>query len=87
MFIIHLFQFKWNEEAPFPSYRTLASMMGISEKSAKRYARQLQIKGYLLRAKREGRTNKFDLTNLINALEQKIEADRQSPTHMPEDIF
>jgi DNA-binding MarR family transcriptional regulator len=88
MFIIHLFQFKWNEDAPFPSYRKLASMMGLTEKSVKRYARQLERKGYLVRDKRDGRTNEFNLTGLINALEQKTLFDSKSTEPVQyEDIF
>src|SRR5579872_6120930 len=30
MFVLQLMSFKWNEQAPFPSYKTLAQRMGIT---------------------------------------------------------
>lgn len=68
IFIIHLMQFKWTERSPFPSYRRLADRMGVTEISIKRYARAMEKKGYLQRAKRTGRTNVFHLTGLIDQL-------------------
>lgn len=70
MFLVHLFQHKWDAKAPFPGYRTLSKMMGISEKSVKRYARTLEQKGFLKRMGRAGRSNRFDLSPLISALEE-----------------
>jgi hypothetical protein len=39
MFVLQLMAFKWSEEAPFPSYTTLAKRMGITDKQARRYAK------------------------------------------------
>lgn len=68
MFIIHLMQHKWTEEAPFPSYGLLAERMGISVKTARRFAASLQQKKYLWREYRIGATNLFHLDKLMQAL-------------------
>ena len=84
MFVVHLFQHKWDAKAPFPGYRSLSTMMGISEKSAKRYARSLEQKGFLKRETRAGRSSRFDLSPLIRSLE-KINFQKLSPLTRPED--
>jgi hypothetical protein len=68
LFVINLMAFKWDEEAPFPGYKTLAARMGISDKMARRYAQSLEVKGYLRRQIRTGQTNRFDLTPLFDTL-------------------
>ena len=68
MFVIHLMQHKWGADAPFPSYRTLAQRMGVSVKTARRFAVSLQNKKYLHREFRIGATNLFYLDKLIAAL-------------------
>jgi hypothetical protein len=73
LFIIHLMRFKWGEEAPFPTYKTLASLMGISTKMARRHAQSLQQKKYLIREIRKGSPNKFDLHPLFEALESHLD--------------
>jgi len=73
MFIIHLIRYKWNEMAPYPGYKTLAKQMGVSHKSARRYAQSLEAKGYLRRRVRIAETNRFDISPLIAALEKHLE--------------
>lgn len=68
MFVIHLMQHKWGAAAPFPAYRTLAQRMGVSVKTARRFAASLQQKQYLHREFRIGATNLFYLDKLIAAL-------------------
>lgn len=68
MFVIHVMQYKWDEQAPFPSYPTIARQMGVSAKSAQRYAASLEQKKFLKRESRTGATNRFDLTPLFDAL-------------------
>jgi DnaD-like protein len=68
MFVLHLMQFKWDEKAPFPGYKTLAGQMGISHKMARTHARSLEIKKLLRREMRVGQTNRFDLGPLFDAL-------------------
>ena len=53
-------EFKWEQHAPFTSYSTLATRMGISTKMVRRYAKNLEQKGCLKRLIRTGRTNRFD---------------------------
>jgi DNA-binding transcriptional regulator YhcF (GntR family) len=73
LFVIHLMRFKWGEGAPFPSYKKLARLMGVSAKMARRYAQALEQKKLLVRNARKGRPNRFDLRPLFEALEKRIE--------------
>ena len=69
MFVIHLMQYKWGADAPFPAYKTIADRMCVSVKTAQRLAKSLQDKDYLYRQFRRGETNVFHLNKLIKALE------------------
>lgn len=73
LFVIHLMDFKWGEDAPWPSYRTLAKRMGVSDKMVRRHAQALATKGYLLREERRAQTNRFHLNGLFRALENHLE--------------
>lgn len=73
MFIIQLMRHKWNEDAPYPSYRRIASRMGVGEKAARRHAASLEAKGYLVRERRQSQTNLFRLEALFIALEKRVE--------------
>lgn len=68
MFVVHLMQHKWGVEAPYPGYKTLAKRMAVSDKTARRLAKSLEDKKYLVREIREAQTNKFHLKRLIDAL-------------------
>jgi DNA-binding MarR family transcriptional regulator len=68
MFIVHLMQHKWGAEAPYPGYKTIAKRMGVSDKTARRLAKSLEDKKYLVREVREANTNLFHLTKLMSAL-------------------
>jgi len=72
LFVLQLMTFKWTAEAPFPSYKTLAKRMGITDKMARRYAAALEGKGYLKRTPRIGNTNTFDLGPLFQALSNAL---------------
>ena len=78
MFVVQLMAFKWTQDAPFPSYKKLARRMGISDKMVRRYAANLEAKGYLNREARIGSTNAFDLTPLFAALEKALELERKA---------
>lgn len=80
LFILHLMEFKWDANAPFPGYKTLASRMGVSDKMARRYAQSLETKKLLRRQKRVGQTNRFDLTPLFDALVKAVDQDEQKKT-------
>jgi hypothetical protein len=68
MFIVHLMQHKWGAEAPYPGYKTIAKRMGVSDKTARRLAKSLEDKKYLVREVREANTNRFHLAKLMSAL-------------------
>jgi len=74
MFVLQLMAFKWSEDAPFPSYTTLAKRMGITDKQARRYAKALEEKNFLKRNPRIGSSNRFDLQPLFDALAEALEA-------------
>jgi hypothetical protein len=76
MFVLHLMAHKWTPDPPFPSYRTLAKRMGVTDKMARRYASNLEKKGLLKREGRIGGTNAFDLTPLFQILVTTIAAER-----------
>jgi DNA-binding IclR family transcriptional regulator len=77
MFVLQLMAFKWSEEAPFPNYTTLAKRMGITDKQARRYAKALEDKGFLIRNPRIGSSNSFDLQPLFDALAYALQATTQ----------
>jgi hypothetical protein len=68
MFVLQLMTFKWDQALPFPSYKTIAQRMGITDKMARRYAQSLDRKGYLRRQYKQQATNRFDLTGLFEAI-------------------
>jgi DNA-binding MarR family transcriptional regulator len=68
MFVVHLMQHKWGEASPYPGYKTIAKRMGVSDKTARRLARSLEQKTYLIREVRQANTNRFHLTKLMTAL-------------------
>src|SRR5260370_23363755 len=68
MFVLQLMTFKWDSEAPFPSYATIARRMGVSEKMVRRYARSLEGKGLLRRQFQLRAPNRFDLSGLFQAV-------------------
>jgi hypothetical protein len=82
MFVIHLMQYKWDEAAPFPGYKRIARLMGVSDKMVRRYALSLEQKGYLLRVARRSTTNRFDLRRLFAVLEKTIAEQQNAATPM-----
>jgi hypothetical protein len=72
MFITHLMDYKWDAQAPFPGYKTIASFMGVTVKQARRLAKSLDDKKYLRREIRESTTNRFYLDGLFKALEKRV---------------
>ena len=79
LFVLHLMEFKWGEENPFPGYKTLATRMGISPKMARRHAQSLEQKHYLNREIRIAQTNRFDLAPLFDALLKASAQDGSAP--------
>ena len=68
MFVVHLMQHKWGQEAPYPGYKTIARRLAVSDKTARRLATTREDKKYLVREVRRATTNRFHLTKLITAL-------------------
>lgn len=68
MFVLHLMTFKWEAAAPYPSYKTLAKRMNVSETMVRAYARSLSKKGYLIRQYQKKAPNRFDLNPLFAAI-------------------
>jgi len=68
LLVLNLMAFKWDEKAPFPSYRTLAERMGVSVAYARKLAASLEKKGYLVREARIGASNQFNLSPLFERL-------------------
>src|SRR3712207_3956972 len=69
MFIIHIWQYWWNEKDPYPSLRTIAERMGISWRNAQRYVASLRQKGVLVVSPRFAAglgqmTNEYDFSPL-----------------------
>lgn len=91
LFVVHLMSYKWNASAPFPGYKTVAKRMGVSEVYARKLARSLEDKGYLVREIRVGTTNRFNLKPLFNRLskfvaEQNRKRTAQGDKHLSEEL-
>lgn len=71
LFVIHLFDYKRDKKPPYPSYKTLATYMGVTDKMVRLHAKRLEEKGYLKRHVRVGLPNLFDLNPLIAELERQ----------------
>lgn len=68
MLILELMTFKWDADAPYPTYGRIAKRMGVSEKMVRRYARNIERKGLLRRHFQNRAPNRFDLSSLFEAL-------------------
>jgi hypothetical protein len=79
VFVLELMVFKWNEQAPFPSYHTLAQRMGVTTEMTRRHAKSLEAKGMLKRLRRTGQSNVFDLLPLTNTLMAVLELEQHIP--------
>ena len=77
MLVIHLMLHKWDSDAPYPGFKTLAKRMGMSMTAARGHARKLEIKRYLRRERQVGTTNRFHLEPLFEALEKLRPADEK----------
>lgn len=77
MFVLELMAYKWSGDAPFPSYKSLAARMGVTDK-VRRYAANLEGKGYLQREARIGSTNMFNLNPLFAALASALEEEKKA---------
>ncbi len=69
LFLIHLFSYKWTVDSPYPSLTTIALKMGVKEGAVRKYARDLERKGFIKRILRKGETSRYNLDPLIKKLE------------------
>lgn len=72
MLLVHLHQFKWTKDAPFPSVARLARLMGCSPRNIRKLCSSLESVGLIKRVEREGMSNQFDLSGLYAKLEDII---------------
>lgn len=80
MLIIQLMSFKRDHRAPFPSHKTLAERMGMSERMVRQHARALVDQGYLqCERKTAGGVNRYHLEPLFAALEKLMDEDASRP--------
>ena len=68
LFVINLMAHKWDERAPYPGYKRLAALTGVTEGYARKMARSLERKRLLHRSARIGSTNEFHLSPLFAAM-------------------
>jgi hypothetical protein len=83
MVIVHLMSFKWDSAAPFPSLKTVARRMGISDTAVRNHIRSLCKKEMLQRQSFQGTTNRFYLEPLFQNLEQLMDADAKAEIENP----
>ena len=80
MLVIQLMSFKRDGRAPFPSHKTLATRMGISERMVRQHVRALVELGYLqCERKTAGGVNRYHLEPLFTAREKLMAADAARP--------
>lgn len=68
MLLIHIISHKWDDNMPFPSARTLAERMGVTEISIRNGVRLLEKKGLIRRFHQPGKPNLYDLKPLFDRL-------------------
>jgi DNA-binding transcriptional regulator YhcF (GntR family) len=68
MYLLQVLSHKWTHERPYPSYRRLAQLLGITERMARRHADSLERKGYLYRSKRPDKKIEYDLEPLFKSI-------------------
>ena len=83
MLIIHLMSYKWDARRPFPSVAKLCAKLGLSDGQVRALLRRLERKKkFVIRIRRTGRSNEFDFTPLIRALEAHQEGQESNqPEH------
>ena len=68
--VIHVFEFKWTVDCPFPSFNTIADRMGKSRNSVQAYIRSLEKRGFIKRVYVEGKSSRINLSPLIEIHER-----------------
>jgi len=76
MLIVQLMDFKWDERAPYPTVKTLATRLGISTRQTRATVQRLESLGYLRRDPfLNGGPNRYYLDGLFRALENMKDAE------------
>lgn len=76
MLIVHLIDHKWDERAPYPSLKKIATRMGLDVRSVRGIVKRLEELGYLQRVlSQSGGPSKYKLEGLFAALEKLMDAD------------
>jgi hypothetical protein len=70
MLIIQLMQHKWDERAPYPSFKTLSHRMGLTDQQVRVHALSLVKKGLMKKTLRFGKPNLFHMEPLFTRLEE-----------------
>ena len=92
MLIIHLMDYTFSNSTPFPKIATICNHTGKSDKTIRRQIRSLRAKGYLKTRARYGRSNAYDFSALIAALDDPMtnwgtqtppNVHRQTPPNVP----
>ena len=83
MIILHLMEYAFNGSKPFPKVSTLANITGKHPNTVRSYIRSLRRKGYLKTRVRLGRSNAYDFSALMTALEDPIQNLDRDPIQIP----
>jgi DNA-binding MarR family transcriptional regulator len=77
MLLIHLIDYKWTEEAPWPSVAALAKRMDMTRRAVRMSIAKLEEKGLLRRVATPGRnrSNRYVLDGLFAQLEALLAQD------------
>ena len=75
MVIIHLMQFKWDHQDPYPSLQTIAERMGITVASVRKHMQSLEAKELIVRIQRNGTSNRYNLNRLFQQIETLMDHD------------
>lgn len=79
LLIIHLIRYRWTKDNhPFPSYATLATLMGLHHRRVRAVVSSLEQRGFLQRIERRrasdrSDTNQYDLSPLLAKLDALTE--------------
>lgn len=74
MLVVQLFDFKWDERAPFPTVRKLASRMGITPRAVRAALKSLEDSKYIKRDPMpDGGPNRYHFDGLFAALEALLQ--------------
>lgn len=75
MLLIQLVSFKNGARNPYPSAKTLAKRLGMSDRAVRTALGELEARGLITRIPNEGRANAFDLSGLFKSLETLMSLD------------